>query len=467
MAESRRQLLRAAVLVGGAGLSGCLRLTEGDETDSPTSTATDDQQRLDEDPSTDTAESSATITCSSESVPADTTDRFTHPFADSRNSFSLPSRSVPGEPPCIAWEQAIDVQSNRYFTGPLLTPERVVSYNTRTLSVRDRADGTLVSEGASVAAGDIRGITPIGISGPNVVVFGQNGRTENLVIFALRPDGTSSQSTVLYEGAGPNELQARAGRLADGEAVLVTADNRNDATRLRRVKWPSGETVWDRTIGGTGLRVEDIAVDEDTVVLTSDETTAGLDNIWALSRDSGDVLWSQRLPIGEAVPVVDGDNLYLPINAYNDENLENQVRAVSKRTGETAWTFEVRNPPRTGVAAADGRAYIVADSTMYAVDAGSGTAQWRFTVDRKPGISGDANGLPIVCQDTILLGSTLATDGEPARVRAVDRSSGEQRWSFGLPGEAVQSPMPADGALYTVVEESLDGSGQTKLYCLY
>lgn len=411
------------------------------------------------------------ISCRSDFVPEDTSQQFSHPYGDSDNSFALPDRTVPSEPPCIAWERKIPAQVSRVFTGPLLSSDHILSYSANyntVVTAYNRTDGATSWTATGTATGSISVAQPLGIAEDRIVVFGENDRTDNLNVFAIDPEGGTQSTTIVAEGDGPNELGMLTGRLSDNRVYLVFEDNVNETEQLVSLDWPSGEVVWERTLGQTSLNIEDIAVDSNTIVLTSDETADGLDNVWAVSKDNGSVLWSMNLPLGEGIPVTDENNLYLPLEYYSVEDTENQVRAISKRTGDTVWSFEVQNPPRNGVAADNGRVYIVADNELSAVAADSGMPQWQFTPNNEGPIGGDASRLPIVCRDTLLLGGSSTNQSTPAVIRAVNKSSGELRWSIGIPGENVQSPIPADEALYTVVEEQTDEGGrQSKLYCLY
>ena len=475
MDRTRRWLLATLGGTGTGALGGCLRLTDdGGEatqsgstaTPSPGQSTTERTEGTDTETETGSPSGEATISCAADAQPPTGSERFTHPFGDSRNSFAVPDRAAPAAQPCLAWTQPLSVQANRVFTGPVVTGQHVVSYRSGLLRARNRTDGTVAWDGAETAAGGLRRIQPIGMPDGTLLVYGQNDRTDDLVLVAVDDAGNAVRSEVVYEASGPNDAQPRAGRVVGDRAYIVIGDRANGETRVLAYDWSGGTVVWDETIGGIDLRLEDMGADGDTVVITSDETVEGEDNVWALASDDGSVRWSTRLPIGEGVPVLDESNVYLPVGGYDSESIANQVRALSKATGDVAWTFEVQNPPRTGVSADGERVYLVADNQLYAIDPGTGTPEWRFTPETGPAIRGDANSLPIVCRDTLLLGSSFA-DEEPARVRAVNRETGELRWSFGVDGWSVQSPIPVDGALYTVVEDRSEEETQAVLYSFY
>lgn len=475
MDRTRRRLLAALGITGGGALGGCLRLTDtGEGSSSTESTATRSPDRstagtaaatepeTGNDPPTD----GATISCTADAQPPTGAERFTHPFGDSRNSFAVPERKVPEEQPCLAWTQSLSGQANRVFTGPVVTGQHVVLYPTRGFRARRRTDGMVAWDGVETPAGAVRRPRPIGMSDGNLLVSGQNGRTEDLELVAVDDTGSAVRSEVVYEASGLNDAHVPTGRVVDDRVYLVISDSANDETRVLAYDWPGGTVVWEEPIGSVDLRLEDMGADTDSIVITSDETVEGNDNVWALASDDGSVRWSTRLPIGEAVPVLDDSHVYLPIDGYDSDSFTNQVRAMSKATGDVAWRFEVQNPPRTGVSVDDERVYLVADNELYAIDPGTGDPEWRFSPETEPGIQGDANGLPIVCRNTLLLGSAFS-DEAPARVRAVSKDTGELRWSFGVDGTSVQSPIPVDGALYTVVEDRSGEDTQAVLYSFY
>ena len=475
MARTRRWLLATLGVTGEGALGGCLRLTDTGDDSSPTaSTAGSSPEQsttgatdgTDPDTGTEPPTEDATISCAADAQPPTGSERFTHPFGDSRNSFAVPERDAPDEQPCLAWTQSLSGQANRVFTGPVVTGEHVVLYPTRGFRARRRTDGMVAWDGVETPAGAVRRPRPIGMSDGTLLVSGQNGRTEDLELVAVDNTGRAVRSEVVYEASGLNDAHVPTGRVVDDRVYIVISDSANDETRVLAYDWPEGTVVWEEPIGGVDLRLEDMGADTDSIVITSDETVEGTDNVWALASDDGSVRWSRRLPIGEAVPVLDDSHVYLPIDGDDSESVTNQVRAMSKATGEVAWRFEVQTPPRTGVSVDDERVYLVADNELYAIDSETGSPEWRFSPETDSRIRGDANGLPIVCRDTLLLGSAFS-DEAPARVRAVSKDTGELRWSFGVDATSVQSPIPVDGALYAVVEDRSEEATEVALYSFY
>ncbi|GGJ08796.1 hypothetical protein GCM10008995_18290 [Halobellus salinus] len=475
MDRTRRRLLAALGITGGGALGGCLRLTDsGEEASAAESTAARPSERstagtaagTEPETGTESRTDGATISCTADTQPPTGAERFTHPFGDSRNSFAVPERDAPAEQPCLAWTQSLSGQANRVFTGPVVTGEHVILYSSREFRARRRTDGMVAWDGAGTPGGGLSKIRPVGMLDGNLLVSGQNRRTYDLMLVAIDDTGSAAKSAVVYEAVGLNDAHIPTGRVVGDRVYLVSSDSANEETRVLAYDWADGAVVWEKPIGGVDLRLEDMGADADAVVITSDETVEGKNNVWALASDDGSVRWSTRLPVGEGVPVLDDSHLYLPIEGYDSDSVTSQVRAMSKATGDVAWTFEVQNPPRTGVSVDDERVYLVAGNQLYAVDSDTGSPEWRFSPETGPEIRGDANGLPIVCRNTLLLGSAFS-DEAPARVRAVNKTTGELRWSFGVDGTSVQSPIPVDGALYAVVEDRSEEDTRAVLYSFY
>lgn len=464
MVQTRRQLLATLGITGGGALGGCLRLTEDGEGPSQSDTAASDGTGSDT--ATESPTEEATTLCTAETQPPTGSERFTHPFGDSRNSFAVPQREAPAEQPCLAWTQPLSVTLSRDISGPVVTGGHVVSYQNELLQARARTDGTVAWDGSDTPAGTLDQLKPIGMPGGDLLVYGQNRRTDDLVLVAVDDAGNMVRSEVVYSASSPMDARAEAGRVVDDRVYIGIGDLANEETRVLAYDWPNGTVLWDESLGGIDLTLRNMGADGDTVVV-SKRMSEGENNVWALASDDGSVQWSKRLPIGRgAIPVLDGTNVYLPVEGYNSESLTNQVRALSKATGDVEWMFEARNPPRTGVSVDGERVYLVADDELYAIDPETGTPEWRFSPDNGAGILGNSDSLPIVCRDTLLLGSQSAGE-TPARVRALNKATGELRWSFDVGGNRVQSPIPADGALYTVVDGGSDGDTPPALYSFY
>jgi outer membrane protein assembly factor BamB len=124
---------------------------------------------------------------------------------------------------------------------------------------------------------------------------------------------------------------------------------------------------------------------------------------------------------------------------------ENGLAAFRASDGKEEWTFDAAatdtSPSTFGVlssspAVADGTVYVgSSDGTLYAVDAATGTEQWRFTT------GGSVYSSPAVIDDRIYVGST---DG---RVYSLT-SAGDEVWSTNTGRPVLSSPAVADDTVY-------------------
>lgn len=119
------------------------------------------------------------------------------------------------------------------------------------------------------------------------------------------------------------------------------------------------------------------------------------------------------------------------------------------------------NSPRTGVSVDDERVYVVVDGQLYGLSPATGEPEWRITTDDTTSLRGSSEGLPMVYSDWLLIGSHSNEEEGAATVRASNKRSGTVEWSFGVSAETVQSPLLADGVLYTIAERA---NRDTELY---
>jgi len=119
--------------------------------------------------------------------------------------------------------------------------------------------------------------------------------------------------------------------------------------------------------------------------------------------------------------------------------------AFDTDTGEPRWTYETDVHPTVyagqivssaAVADVDGErtVYFGGGKTLYALRADDGSEVWRHEVGR-PGDDEDPTEIessPIVVDDTVLFGFDVhnSSGGEPAGLRALDATSGNERWTF-------------------------------------
>jgi outer membrane protein assembly factor BamB len=350
----------------------------------------------------------------------------------------------------------------------LTTQHVIVGDNWNRPTALSRTDGSVVWKGEQTVTAELNSPDVLGFDDDTLFVYGINSRNRDLTAFGIDTAGTTQTTVTFAEGASLNDVRTQAGTLVDGRVYLSYGSREAAETRLSVREWPSGNVVWEAVIGSNELQLEDMAVDEELIYLTTDEAPSESHNVWVFGRENGNRRWSRRLDIGEGIPVVDDQHVYLPIDvgAGVENDLSDPVEGVyafEKATGNVAWTFEALNSPRTGVSVDGDRVYIVADGTLYGISPSDGTVQWRFTPPDEGRLRDDSGGLPVVCGDTLLIGGAEGSDGGAARIRAIDKRTGEQSWSFGVENPEIQSPIVGDEALYALASER--GNSESKCYC--
>ncbi len=215
----------------------------------------------------------------------------------------------------------------------------------------------------------------------------------------------------------------------------------------------AGERLWLATIATT---VEP-AVGADLVVVATDDALMGL------SRNSGETIWSAPFEDELATtPVVAGDLLVLATadgqivarRASTGAELwrralaraatsrpaitptrlfvataDSQVVALNVQTGEVLWTRRLGGPGHD-ILADGGRVFLGSqDRYFYCLDEKDGEVEWRWAT------GADAIGLPVVDEHTVYL---VSLDNV---LRALNRSSGVQRWKTPLPFRPMAGPL--------------------------
>ena len=102
-----------------------------------------------------------------------------------------------------------------------------------------------------------------------------------------------------------------------------------------------------------------------------------------------------------------------------------------------AWTYEADGPFWGSPVVANGTVYVGGvDSSVYAIDAETGTERWSFTTDHR------VEGTPAVADGTVYIGSY------DMHLYALDATTGEQRWARDLGGLIRGSPTVEAGTVY-------------------
>lgn len=214
----------------------------------------------------------------------------------------------------------------------------------------------------------------------------------------------------------------------------------------------------------------------DGTVYTGDE------RVRAIDADSGEQQWASNPFDGEidtAVAVADG-------TIYAGER-EGPIAALDQETGDLQWTFQDDGAkPTSTLTVAGGNVFFGAYNAFYALDGSSGSIDWSFdwqnshistpafsdgtlyastiyptyglfAVDPESGTSewshtGGSSTRPetpaAVGDEHVFVGMNDET------IRAVDRSTGEARWTFEDPTDDIEtSPTVLDGTVYASCDD--------------
>jgi alcohol dehydrogenase (cytochrome c) len=178
---------------------------------------------------------------------------------------------------------------------------------------------------------------------------------------------------------------------------------------------------------------------------------AGLKAVWRtrLNGSGMDTKYS-----GEAQPLVYDGVIYLATGA-------DDVFAISVESGEILWTYKA-NLDQTnnvvccgwtnrGVALGDGRVYVgQLDGRLVALDQRSGAVQWSVQAERwQEGFS--ITSAPLYADGLVITGFAGAENGIRGRVKAFDADNGSLAWTFYTipgPGEIGHDTWPRDNEVW-------------------
>lgn len=181
-------------------------------------------------------------------------------------------------------------------------------------------------------------------------------------------------------------------------------------------------------------------------------TTVGLGSIVAIdpSKGSGISEWIYQADSNFGTPTVANGRVYVPSR--------NQVHAVDVTTGEGVWTTEVTTS--SSVATDNDRLFVTtATGDLVAYKTVDGTETWRTTL-----AAGDSVYLrtrPLVTEQSVIVTTEKPQMDDQVMTYAVDRRTGEIRWTIDQPGNVSFDAVAADGRLYVPTYWSTDNRGGT------
>jgi eukaryotic-like serine/threonine-protein kinase len=178
------------------------------------------------------------------------------------------------------------------------------------------------------------------------------------------------------------------------------------------------------------------------------------------------------LPAGETMP--DPFDVYLSSPVVWNGMVyfgsgDGNVYALNAKSGTLQWKFHTGNVVHASPAIAEGKLYIGSwDSYFYALDATTGKQLWRFKTGEDPKIH---NQVGIQSSATIA-GGVVYFGCRDSNLYALDAATGRQRWFFSNHGSwVITSPVVKDGKLYfatsdTALFHALDANTGAPLYSI-
>lgn len=137
------------------------------------------------------------------------------------------------------------------------------------------------------------------------------------------------------------------------------------------------------------------------------ETRAKLERIWSTGIGSG-----QDVRYTLLVPAVEGDVIYA-------SDVEGEVRALNRLTGEEIWEVNLDEPVSGGVGVGDGLLLLgTYNAEIIALSTEDGSERWRRQVSSEVLSPPQTNGRTVVVQ---------SFDGV---LTALDHETGEERWNY-------------------------------------
>lgn len=451
----RRQLLSTLGLGSLAGVTGCLRFVGTEQTSTATTAETATPKTG---AATPTEAESAPPTETSE-YPTSGPERVDHVFVDSRNTLSQRGATVSTVRPLTAIERPLDLDyDSRVSNGPVVAADTLVVQTVADgVLGLSKADGTVEWRLSETGADPYRDTgAPIALDGDTLVTVLRNRRTDDTRVVGIDPTTGQVQFAVVLPLSEATDEYVTAGKTAAGKAYAATTHRAGDGeSTLYAVDLAGGDLEWRARLGPGDLHPEDIAIDGDTLVVTTDEAPAGLANVVAFDLAARERRWARTLAIGEGVPVLDDDHVYLP-NQRSER--DDRVLALSRADGSVAWAFEQLNAPRTGVTVDGDHVYSVTNDRVYAISPADGTPIWSYARRDGPPFYGGSGQLPVATQNCLLVGSW--TD-EGAQIRAIRTDNGELAWRIETTHEWLTSPFVAGQRLWAIGH---DGRSDATLY---
>jgi outer membrane protein assembly factor BamB len=247
-------------------------------------------------------------------------------------------------------------------------------------------------------------------------------------------------SADIGRGAGARERLITAPVAAGGLVFTLDA-----AAGLTAVRAADGATVWRRSLAPEGERPEAGFGGGIAVAGGAAFVTTGFGEVLAVDAATGAVRWRHRLeaPARAAPTVLDGRVFAVGRNDV--------AEALDARTGALLWRVTGAGAPASLLGgaspAAEGPLVVLpfASGEVLGVVARSGTQAWgqAVTGGRRELVRNRIND---VSGDPVIAGDAVYASNQSGRTIALDRLTGERRWT--MPEGAYGPAWPAGGSLF-------------------
>lgn len=236
--------------------------------------------------------------------------------------------------------------------------------------------------------------------------------------------------------------------LADGRPFLARGSGLGDTAAVLALD-TGGRTVWTREFPSDVDLDAHVAVDGRRVFAAT-TTGDGRGEVVALDKRNGDRLWTAPTdaPVATA-PTVGAGSVFVA-------DADGGVHAFAVDGGDRYWRRSFPRPGGGGFAHVTGELYYASRAGVHRLDPVEGTEGWR-----EP--TGEA-APPAVGAEAVYFG----TRGDGPGLYALDRESGERRWSHPFPeffvrdvaqGGVRLAPALADGGLFVLADDGLYAFG--------
>jgi len=235
--------------------------------------------------------------------------------------------------------------------------------------------------------------------------------------------------------------QVAASPVSDGKLIYAM----DGEARIKAFDVNTGAEAWARNLNPDIRRDKDsfgggLAVSGGKLYVTSGFRLAG-----ALDAATGEVLWEKTFdtPV-RAAPAVNGN-----VVVFTD--VDNQMTALNKDTGEPAWTYQALVEParilRTTAPAVYENLFIAPFSSgeLVGIDANSGQQIWTQTLAQSSRTNAlseirDISGRPLISNGLVFAASHSGV------FAAMDAKSGQRRWS--VMADSTNAPWAAGDVVY-------------------